>query len=89
VLTGNTLVMVCDQRTNSYAIAVDARRGNIRWKIARGKPDGGFSTPINYSPKDGLRQVLAFGSHTLDAFALDTGERLWWVGRRGERGSAR
>ena len=40
VLAGNTLVMVCDHRTDSFIIAVDARDGRLLWsygKVANGK----------------------------------------------------
>jgi outer membrane protein assembly factor BamB len=80
VLAGDTLVMVCDQRTNSFVIAVDARNGSVRWKIDRTSPIEGYATPIIYSPPDGEPQILVFGSHAMEAYALKTGERLWWVG---------
>jgi outer membrane protein assembly factor BamB len=80
VLAGDTLVMVCDQRTNSFVIAVDARKGSVRWRIDRSSPIEGYATPIIYSPPDGEPQILVFGSHTLEAYALKTGERLWWIG---------
>lgn len=83
VLASDTLVMVCDQRTNSFVVAVDARNGQVRWKTARSNPMEGYSTPVIYSPAGGEPQVLVLGSHALDAYALRTGERLWWVGQVG------
>jgi outer membrane protein assembly factor BamB len=80
VLAGDTLVMVCDQRTNPFVIAVDARDGSVRWKIDRSSPIEGYATPIIYAPPEGEPQILVFGSHALEAYALKTGERLWWVG---------
>ena len=80
VLAGDTLVMVCDQRTNPFVIAVDVRDGSVRWKIDRSSPVEGYATPIIYSPSAGEPQILVFGSHALEAYALKTGERLWWVG---------
>ena len=44
VLSGNTLVMVCDQRTDSFVIAVDARDGKVIWKKSRRNFEG-YSTP--------------------------------------------
>jgi len=83
ILAGDTLVMVCDQRTNSFLIAVDTRNGKVRWKTNRANPVEAFSTPVVYTPEKGAPQLLVFGSHALDAYALDTGERLWWVGQLG------
>jgi len=82
VLAGNTLVMVCDQRTNSFIIAVDARDGKELWRKSRPNFEA-YSTPAIYSPKDGPAQVLVLGSQTLDAYSLDKGERLWWVTKVG------
>ena len=82
VLMGNTLVMVCDQRTDSFIIAVDARDGKMLWKQSRPYYEA-YSTPAVYTPKDGPPQVLVMGSSTLDAYSLDKGERLWWVTKVG------
>jgi len=82
VLAGNTLVMVCDQRTDSFIIAIDARNGKELWKKSRPNYEA-YSTPAIYKPKDGATQAIVLGSHTLDAYSLDKGERLWWVTRIG------
>ena len=79
VMAGDTVVMVCDQRTNSFVIAVDARDGKVRWQIDRPSPVEGYATPVIYSPPEGEPQLLVFGSHALEAYALKTGARLWWV----------
>jgi outer membrane protein assembly factor BamB len=78
VLAGNTLVMVCDQRANSFIVAVDARNGKVRWKTNRNNFEG-YSTPVVYKPKSGPNQVIVLGSATLDAYSVETGERLWWA----------
>ena len=82
VLAGNTLVMVCDQRSNSYIIAVDARNGKVLWKKDRPNQEA-FSTPAIYTPKTGSPQIIVAGSSTLDAYSLDKGERLWWITKIG------
>ena len=82
VLAGNTLVLVCDQRTDSYIIAVDARDGKVLWKKNRPNYEA-YSTPAIYKPKDGPAQVIVPGSLTVDAYSLDKGERLWWVSKIG------
>ncbi|HEU4478344.1 MAG TPA: PQQ-binding-like beta-propeller repeat protein, partial [Pyrinomonadaceae bacterium] len=82
VLAGNTLVMVCDQRANSFIIAVDARDGKELWRKARPNFEG-YSTPAIYKPKDGPAQVIVIGSPSVDAYSLDKGERLWWVNKIG------
>jgi outer membrane protein assembly factor BamB len=82
VLAGNTLVMVCDHRTDSFVIAIDTRDGRVLWKQARPNFEA-YSTPAIYQPKDGPAQIIVLGSHTLDAYSLDKGERLWWVTKIG------
>jgi len=82
VLVGNTLVMVCDQRTDSFIIAVDARNGKELWKKSRPNFEA-YSTPAIYKPKDGPAQVIVLGSQSVDAYSLDKGERLWWVTKIG------
>ncbi|HET7114291.1 MAG TPA: PQQ-binding-like beta-propeller repeat protein, partial [Pyrinomonadaceae bacterium] len=82
VLAGNTLVMVCDHRNDSFIIAVDARDGKVLWKKSRVNFEG-YSTPAIYKPNDGPPQVVVLGSNSVDSYSLDKGERLWWVSRIG------
>ena len=79
IVDGDTLILVCDQKRDSFAIAVDTRTGHIRWKIPRANPVESFTTPIVLPAASGAPQVVVFGSGTIDAYALDDGERLWWV----------
>jgi outer membrane protein assembly factor BamB len=80
VVAADTLVMVCDQRSGSFVIAVGTRDGRVRWKINRSTPVEGYATPIVYAPTGGEPQLLVFGSLALEAYAVKNGERLWWVG---------
>ncbi|HKU74662.1 MAG TPA: PQQ-binding-like beta-propeller repeat protein [Pyrinomonadaceae bacterium] len=82
VLAGNTLVMVCDQRTDSFIVAVDARNGKELWRKSRSNFEA-YSTPALYKPKDGPAQVIVAGSQSVDGYSLDNGERLWWVTKIG------
>lgn len=82
VLVGNTLVMVCDHRTNSFIVAIDARSGKELWKTNRSNFEG-YSTPAIYKPKNRPAQIIVLGSQSVDAYSLDKGERLWWVSKVG------
>jgi outer membrane protein assembly factor BamB len=82
VLAGNTLILVADQRVNSFLLAVDARNGKVLWKTDRTNYEG-WTTPVVYTAKNGTPQVLILGSNTLDAYSIDKGKRLWWVTRVG------
>jgi len=82
VLAGNTLLVVCDHRTDSFIIAIDARDGKQLWKTSRPNFEA-YSTPAIYKPKNGAAQVIVLGSQSVDAYSLDKGERLWWVNKIG------
>jgi outer membrane protein assembly factor BamB len=82
VLASNTLVMVCDHRTDSFIVAVDARNGKVLWRKNRPNFEA-YATPAIYQPKVGPAQVIVLGSQSVDAYSLDKGERLWWVTRIG------
>ena len=82
VLDGNKLVMVCDQRTGSFIITLDARNGKVLWKTSRPNFEA-YSTPAIHKPRNGPAQVIVLGSQSVDAYSLDKGERLWWVTRIG------
>ncbi len=82
VLAGNTLLMVCDHRTDSFIVAVDARDGKVLWRKNRTNYEA-YSTPTIYKPSNGPAQVIVSGSNSIDSYSLDKGERLWWVTRIG------
>jgi len=82
ILIGNTLVMVCDQRTDSFIVAIDTRTGKDLWRKTRSNYEA-YSTPAIYKPQNGPTQVIVLGSNSVDGYSLDKGERLWWVTRIG------
>jgi outer membrane protein assembly factor BamB len=74
VIAGDRLVLVCDQDTDSFLIALNKDTGTQLWRTGRERFTHGFSTPVIY--KD---QVIVSGSYELVAYSLATGEKLWWV----------
>jgi outer membrane protein assembly factor BamB len=84
VVYGNTVALVCDQRHGSFALAADKDSGRMRWRIERKlATTEGFSTPAIYAPERGKPQLIATGAYRLDAYDLETGENLWWIGKQG------
>jgi len=79
MVVGNNVILVCDQSTGSYMIAVGAKDGRERWKVARPEARSGHSTPIVYKPARGPEQLLVPGSFLLTAYDPATGKKLWWV----------
>jgi outer membrane protein assembly factor BamB len=84
VVYGNTVALICDQITGSFAVAVDKDSGRERWRVQRKvATTEGFSTPAIYAPERGKPQLIAMGAYRVDAYDLETGENVWWIGKQG------
>jgi outer membrane protein assembly factor BamB len=59
---------------------VSQRDGKVRWKTARPEAHSGHSTPILYTPRGEKTEIIVPGSFLLTSYAVDTGEKIWWVG---------
>ena len=81
VLTGDLVVLLCDQRTGSFLIALDRRTGRPRWRKERPQAVEGWATPIVFQPSPGTKEaeLIVLGSTRLEAYARETGESRWWM----------
>ena len=79
ILADGRLVLICDQDTGSYLLAVDATTGRALWKIMRPEYTRGYATPAVYRPKNGPAELIVPGSFEVASYALETGDKLWWV----------
>lgn len=79
IVAGDLVVLICDQDTDGYLIALDKNTGRVRWKVDRPEVTRGYATPAIYQPKDGVRQLLVPGAYQFISYDLKTGEKLWWV----------
>ncbi len=79
ILSGDLVLQVCDQDTDSFMIAVDKMTGQTRWKTERPHAQRGYATPILYRPPGGRLQVLVAGSYQLDAYDVATGKPVWFL----------
>jgi outer membrane protein assembly factor BamB len=79
ILTGNTLLMVCDQDTGSFLLAVDKKSGRVLWRTERPHAQRGYATPVLYQPTEGGLQALVAGSYRLSAYDVKTGKEIWWI----------
>jgi outer membrane protein assembly factor BamB len=79
ILEDGLLILPVDQDTDPYLLAVDARTGKQRWRVARPHVISGYSTPTIWRPKDGPAQILIPESFRLTAYSIIDGKQLWWV----------
>jgi outer membrane protein assembly factor BamB len=81
VLTGDLVVLLCDQRSGSFLIALDRKTGVLRWRRERPQAVEGWATPIVFRPSTGTRdtELVVLGSTRLEGYARETGEPRWWM----------
>jgi outer membrane protein assembly factor BamB len=78
ILADGKLVLICDQDTGSYLLALDPANGRTIWKTPRPEYTRGYATPAVYRGKGGAELIVP-GSFEVASYALETGEKLWWV----------
>lgn len=79
ILVGDTLVLPCDQDTHSFMVAVHKDTGKLRWRIDRPEVVSGYSTPVQYKPKEGPAQIIVPESFQLTSYSVEDGKKVWWV----------
>ena len=72
------IILVCDQDTDGYMIAVDATTGKVAWKTPRDVSNG-YATPVIYRPASGPAQIIAPGSYQLTGYSVADGKPVWYV----------
>jgi len=75
----DTIILLCDHRTASYLVALDAATGRERWKVARGSGRVSHSTPVVIPGPRG-DELLVNSSARVDAYDPATGAPLWFTG---------
>jgi outer membrane protein assembly factor BamB len=78
VYADGKVILVSDQDTEAYILAVDAGSGRIAWKSPRNVING-YSTPVVHRPAKGPTQVIVPGSYQLTAYSVEDGEPVWFV----------
>ena len=79
ILVDDLLVLLCDQDTDSYLLAVDKHSGRVRWKVERPEVTRSYSTPAVLTPKQGSAELIVPGAYQLTSYEARTGKKLWWV----------
>lgn len=80
VIIDDMVLLICDQDTNSYYLAVDKLTGKIRYKVERPETTRGYATPSVWRPKNGPAELIVPGAYVTTAYELKTGKKLWWAG---------
>ncbi len=79
ILADGKVVMVCDQDSGSYMVAVDKDSGRLLWRTERPEVTRGYSTPAVFRRSGEPPELIVPGSYQLIAYSLDRGEKLWWL----------
>jgi outer membrane protein assembly factor BamB len=80
IIAGDTVILVCDQMSGSYMIAVDRQTGRERWRRERPGVTVSWTTPMVFAPGGGAEpQLVVLSSTRLDGYALATGDLRWWM----------
>ncbi|MBL8213486.1 MAG: PQQ-binding-like beta-propeller repeat protein [Bryobacterales bacterium] len=80
IVEDGILVLICDQDTGSYLLALDAKTGKQRWRVERPEVTRGYATPGIYQPKPGApKELIIPGAYQLISYDLKTGDKLWWA----------
>lgn len=78
VYAAGRILLVCDQDTDGFLLAVDAATGKRAWQQPRDVSNG-YSTPVVWRDAPGGPQVIAAGSYQLTAYSVADGRPVWWV----------
>jgi len=89
ILAGGLVVLVCDQQSGSFVVAVDRKTGSPRWKKERTGAVDAYATPMVFRPAAAPAQLIVLGSMRLDSYDLNTGDQRWWmpIGSSGAMGT--
>ncbi|MEO5820076.1 MAG: PQQ-binding-like beta-propeller repeat protein [Vicinamibacteraceae bacterium] len=80
IIAGDAVILVCDQMSGSFMVAVDRKTGRERWRRARPGITVSWTTPMVFDPGGGAdRQLVVLSSTRLDGYTLATGEPRWWM----------
>jgi outer membrane protein assembly factor BamB len=73
------IIVLCDRPSNAVLVALDAKTGQERWKVARGTGRVSHSTPLVVPGPTG-DELVVVSSARVDAYDPATGAALWHTG---------
>ena len=79
IFVDGMLILLVDQNADSFLMALDPSNGEQIWKTDRSEVTRGYGTPGVFRPGDAPGQLVVPGAYRVISYALETGEKLWWV----------
>ena len=79
ILFGKLVILLCDQDTDSYLLALNKDTGKVEYKVERPECTRSYSTPGILYPKQGPAELIVPGAYNLTSYNAATGEKLWWI----------
>lgn len=73
------VILVCDQDSDSYLVALDKNTGKTRWRVNRPEVTRSYVTPVIFQPDLGPAELIVPGAYQVTSYRADNGEKLWWV----------
>jgi outer membrane protein assembly factor BamB len=83
ILAGDALILVCDQNTGSFLLALEKKTGQEIWRQERPARGLSYTTPILFPDEKQPRAIIVLGDQWIDAHDLASGETLWTLGGLG------
>ena len=80
IIAGDAVILVCDQMSGSFMIALDRKTGRERWRRERpGARCRGRRRWCSRRAAAPTRSSIVLSSTRLDGYTLATGEPRWWM----------
>lgn len=79
IVHNDLVILVCDQDSGSYLLALDKNTGRQRWRVDRSEVTRSYVTPAVFTPKTGPAELVVPGAYQVTSYDAATGEKLWWV----------
>ncbi len=79
IVAGARVILVCDQDSGSFMIAVETDSGRVAWRTDRPGYTRGYATPTLHRPERGPPEVIVPGSYRVAGYSLINGDLLWWA----------
>ena len=74
IVAGGAVILLADQTSGSYLLALDKETGKQKWKTERREHREGWGVPIVHED-----QLITVGTARVESYHLSTGEPRWWM----------